>query len=267
MGIFNTDNSNRFTTNNFNLPRKPLLQEPDAKEPPLPKEKKAVVKDIYSETPLRLLGFTNEVGAAIVPVIGPVGELISNIPGLAFIAMDTFDKYQKGEDKTGETPSVKKGIEQFIFQLFASVILPTAALKGVQLATDKLLNLSVFASTKTKINSWLATNKTLSNMINKLADKPHDITKAKGLTKFALHFQKGLDVVSVVPWVCNKLFKEGAAKSGLRNLGLAAVGLTTLGFAIKPIDQFTEHVIMDKAVKPLLYGKKDENDTSPLGKS
>ena len=65
-------------------------------------------------------------------------------------------------------------------------------------------------------------------------------------------------MVSVVPWLFNKLCKEGAAKSGLRNLGLAAVGLTTLGLAIKPIDHFTEHIIMDKAVKPLLYGKKEK---------
>ena len=166
MGIFNTDNSSRFTTNNFNLPRKPLPQKPEGKEPPLPKEKKAVAKDIYSETPVRLLGFTNEVGAAIAPIIGPVSELISYVPALSYIAMDTFDKYKKGEDNTGEKPSVKKGIEQLSFQVFASVILPTAAVKTAQLVANKLLDVEALASTKTKINNWLASNATLRSCLH-----------------------------------------------------------------------------------------------------
>lgn len=204
-------------------------------------------KDVYSDTPIRLLGFTNEVGAAISPIIGPVGELISYAPALGYIFMDTKDKYQKGDEDSYKKPSEKRAAKQLIFQMLASVILPTAAVKASQAFFNQALDSKALAKHKETFKNRLQNNKTLYNFIHKFADKPHSNKPPTALTKFAHKFEKALNTITVAPL----LFKPKQHKSGLRNIGLAVTGLTTLGLVIKPIDKISEHIIA-KAVHPAL---------------
>jgi hypothetical protein len=232
---------------------KPLLTSPDissavattanAKSTEQKKAKKG--KDIYIDTPVRLLGFTNEIGAAISPVIGPVGELISYAPALTYIFMDTRDKYKRGDDNSYEKPSAKNGTKQFVFQSFASVILPTGIVKTSQAFAEKTIDSKHMQGAKETVTNFIQSKPLLAKIINKFADKPDIGVAKKGIVKFALGFQKALKVVTVFPL----FFKDTGPKSGLKNLALVAVGLTTLSLAIKPIDKFTEKIIMKNIFK------------------
>lgn len=196
-------------------------------------------KDVYADTPVRLLGFTNEVGAALSPIIGPVGELLTYAPALSYIAMDTKDKYHRGDDNNYETPSHKRATKQLIFQMMASVILPTAAVKASQALTNKILDSKALEETRLSIADNVKKNQPLSNFIQKFADKPHSNKPPTALMKFAHKFEKVLNTITVAPL----LFKQKQNKSGLRNIGLAITGLTTLALVIKPIDKASEHII------------------------
>jgi len=212
-----------------------------------------VKKDIYSKNPVRLLGFTNEVGAALSPIIGPVGELISYIPAFSYIFMDTRDKYKRGDDGTYKQPSNKKAMEQLTFQAFASVILPTAAVKTSQAIANKIIDSKILKTFKNSVTSLINKKSNIKNFIQKFADKPSNSASQGVLIKFASGFQKAIETITVFPL----FFKHAHNKSGLRNIGLAAVGLTTLALVIKPIDNFVEKVIIGKVVKPMLKNKEN----------
>ncbi len=219
--------------------------------------------DVYSETPIRLLGFTNELGAAISPIIGPVGELISYAPALSYIAMDTSDKYQRGynNDEKSKKPCHKRATTQLIFQMMASVIFPTAAVKGAQILGNKVIDSHPLNPTKNSVKNFITKNKTLNNIISKFSDKPHAEPKGryskqiKALRNFAEKFGTVLDYITVIPAVVKKQAQKSGKpippKSGLRNMGSAAIGLAALSLAIKPIDHFSEHII-SKFVKPTI---------------
>lgn len=202
-------------------------------------------KDVYAETPVRLLGFTNEVGAAIAPIVGPVGELATYIPALGYIAMDTRDKYQRGADDSYEEPCHKRATTQFVFQMMASVIFPTAAVKASQAIANKVIDSKHFEQHKSTIVGYVQKNEQTQKFLQKFADKPHSGNPPSQLMKFAHGFEKVLNHITVAPL----LFKPKQNKTGLRNVGLAFVGLTTLAMVVKPIDKFAEHII-HKAVKP-----------------
>jgi len=208
-------------------------------------------KDIYSDTPVRLLGFTNEAGAAMAPLIGPFGEMITYGPALGYIAMDVRDKYKRGENNDYSEKSHKRATKQLIFQLLASVILPTAVVKTAQIVANKVID--KVPAAKEKIKSFANKNLKVANFIEKFSDK--NIENPNLVVRFAHQFQKIIDTVTIVP----RLIKLPQNKSGLRNAGLAVVGLTALAAAIKPIDKLVEHVIVPKAVDPVLYRKKTES--------
>ena len=212
-------------------------------------------EDIYSKSPVRLLGFTNEVGAALSPLIGPVGELVSYAPALSYIFMDVKDKYRRGEDGTYCESSTKKAFEQLAFQTCASVVLPTAAVKTAQSVANKIIDSKFMFPVKDSLNQMLCKNRTVRGFISKFADNARTHANPGKLTKFAVHFQKALNIVTVAPM----LFKQVEKKSGARNIGLTIVGLSALAAAIKPIDYFTEKVIIGKCVKPLLNNNQSNN--------
>ena len=218
------------------------------------KREHASKDDIYSKYPVRLLGFTNEVGAAVSPLIGPVGELISYAPALSYIFMDVKDKYKRGENGNYESPSKKKAVEQLTFQTFASVILPTATVKTAQALANKIIDAPQMSNVKKSFDGFINKNLKLKNFVNKFADKAEDAVPKKAITKFAIGFQKALNVITVFPM----FFKNAPNKSGARNIALTAIGLTALAAAIKPLDKFTERIIIDKGVKPLLNKDKKE---------
>jgi len=207
-------------------------------------------RDIYSDTPVRLLGFTNEAGAAMAPLIGPVGEMITYGPALGYIALDVRDKYKRGDNNNYEQKSHKRATKQLIFQLLASVILPTAVVKTAQIAANKVID--KMPVVKEKVKSFANKNLKVANFIEKFSDKNHD--NPNFIVRFAHQFQKIIDTVTVIPTI----IKLPQNKSGIRNLGLAIVGFTALAAAIKPIDKLVEHVIVPKAVDPVLYPKKED---------
>lgn len=103
----------------------------------LKKEKR---RDIYMEMPIRAFGYTNEIGEALRPVIGP-WAWASWVPAIAYIGSDVADKY--AQDEYGnQIPSTERATKQLSTQLLASVLLPTAAVKIGQNTVGMLSSLS-----------------------------------------------------------------------------------------------------------------------------
>ena len=90
------------------------------------KSNKKQYNDPLNQWPVRGLAYSNEIGAAI-SEIAPKAGLLLWIPALLYFGADIYDKYKN--DKNSYDPSAKRGTKQAIFQLLASVILPTAAVK------------------------------------------------------------------------------------------------------------------------------------------
>lgn len=212
-----------------------------------------VKEDIYSKYPTRLFGFTNEIGAAVSPVIGPIGEMLTYIPAMTYIFMDTADKYKRGENADYKKKSLRRGLEQLTFQTFASVILPTGLVKTSQALADKLIDTKILKNVKIKFVKNLKQSSKLSNFFEMFSDASLNNIPKGALTKFALGFQKALNYLTVFPL----LFKNKGPKSGLRNFALVITGMTTLALAIKPIDKFTEKIIIQKGFERV-FPKKDK---------
>lgn len=74
--------------------------------------------------PVRGLAYTNELGAALSEIAPKAGVLLW-FPAMLYFGADIYDKYKN--EKTSYDPNAQRGTEQAIFQLLASVVLPTAA--------------------------------------------------------------------------------------------------------------------------------------------
>lgn len=87
--------------------------------------------DPLTKFPLRGLGYSNEVGAALsaMPGWGKTAEVLLWIPALMYLGADIFDKYSRGKEGNYSNASVTTAVEEATFQALASVILPTAAVK------------------------------------------------------------------------------------------------------------------------------------------
>lgn len=218
---------------------------------------KNIEGDLYSKYPMRLLGFTNEIGAAVSPIVGPAAEMLSYIPSMTYILMDTADKYRRGENSDYKKESFKRGAEQLTFQVFASVLLPTSIVKTAQALTDKFIDLKIVKGLRGNFLNQLKKKPQADKFLKRFADSPIGKGHEGAFAKFALKFQKALNIITVVPL----FFKDKGPKSGLRNFALVLVGITTLGFAIKPVDQFTEKVIIKKGFRGL-FDKKDKSEKS-----
>jgi hypothetical protein len=208
-------------------------------------------KDIYTDTPVRYLGFTNEAGAALAPLMGPVGEMYTYAPALGYIAMDVRDKYKRGDDDEYQKTSGKRATKQLVFQLLASVILPTAAVKTGQIIAGK--SIDKMPKLKDSVKEFVTKRPSLQKFVHRFRDK--SAAEESNLMKFAHGFQKVIDTITIIP----RFIKAPENKSGLRNIGLALAGFTALGLAIKPIDHFVESIVVEKGVDPLLYKERRKN--------
>ena len=85
-------------------------------------------KDKYTDPlmkwPARGLAYSNEIGAALSEISPTLGTLLW-FPAMLYFGADIYDKYKN--DKTTYQPDKYRGTKQAIFQLLASVILPTGA--------------------------------------------------------------------------------------------------------------------------------------------
>lgn len=187
------------------------------------KEKKQ--KDLYTETPLRKLGFLDEVGEALRPVLSastnPLVKQLPNfayIPATAYMIADVADKYQKGIDGTGEKPSLKMAAREAAYQGIVSVAAPIAIVKGV--------------------------HKVTANLVNKIPKVPTGAEKYLG--KFA-GFLKN-----------NKVTGNILNKAGMTGkIAGAAISLLALSKLTKPVDFVTKKVF-ENVVDPLI-GVKDKD--------
>ena len=120
-------------------------QQPQNVEKKKPENKAKDKKDIYNETPIRKLGFMDEIGEAFRPVLqtskNPIVRSLPNyayIPSTIYMAADVYDKYKKGLDGTGEKPSVKMGLRQAAYQGIVSVAAPIAIIRGTNKVAQKV---------------------------------------------------------------------------------------------------------------------------------
>ena len=73
--------------------------------------------DLYRDTPVRFLGYANELGESFKPLIPRVAYLGTYGVACAYVAADANDKYQRDGD-------VARGVDALIWQALASVIVP-----------------------------------------------------------------------------------------------------------------------------------------------
>ncbi|KAK9751946.1 Mitochondrial 18 KDa protein (MTP18) [Popillia japonica] len=85
--------------------------------------------DIYRDTPVRLLGYVNEVGESFRAKIGPKWVLASYGVSTAYVVADTIDKSVKAYNQSkSDSNCIKKtaitASDAFIWQMLASVLVP-----------------------------------------------------------------------------------------------------------------------------------------------
>ncbi|KAF2878992.1 hypothetical protein ILUMI_27174 [Ignelater luminosus] len=144
--------------------------------------------DIYRDTPIRYLGYSNEVGEAFRSIIG--AKLVWSTYGLAtaYVLADTFSKTKEMYNETKHHKmQLKKTIyvasDTLIWQMFASVIIPgftinrTCALVNLILEKNKVFPSSIRKWVVTSIG--LATIPFIIRPIDNLVDDVLDVTLRK----------------------------------------------------------------------------------------
>ncbi|PSN47434.1 Mitochondrial fission process protein 1 [Blattella germanica] len=87
-------------------------------------------KDIYRDTPVRLLGYANEVGEAFRSLVNVNWVRLSYGIACAYVCADTYDKTKKMSkqvalaEKSDNKRVVFAAVDTLIWQSFASVIIP-----------------------------------------------------------------------------------------------------------------------------------------------
>lgn len=97
------------------------------------KSSKKQYNDPLMQWPARGLAYSNELGAAISEVAPKLGTALW-FPAFLYFGADIYDKYKS--DKESYNPDAKRGTKQAIFQLLASVLLPTGAVIAGQKAAS-----------------------------------------------------------------------------------------------------------------------------------
>ncbi|XP_044738520.1 mitochondrial fission process protein 1-like [Chrysoperla carnea] len=149
------------------------------------KEKVQHEYDIYKDSPVRLLGYANEVGEAFRNQFGS-GLWIKATYGIAvaYVIADALDKtvktYRRKHD-IGQTALV--GTDTLIWQLLASVAIPGYTINRLCAVTNKLIKKRTKLPSKTRsaIVSFvgLAAIPIILKPIDHLSDKILDITLRK----------------------------------------------------------------------------------------
>ena len=93
------------------------------------KPKQNKYSDPLMKWPVRGMAFTNDIGAAIMDIAPKAGTAFW-IPALMYFGADIYDKYRN--DKDSYDPNAKRGLKQALFQTFASIMFPIAAVHAGQ---------------------------------------------------------------------------------------------------------------------------------------
>lgn len=184
-------------------------------------------RDIYSEMPIRLLGYTNELGEAIRP-ISPLLANLSWLPAIAYISADVTDKY-KQDEYSRQDKSKGRASKQLVTQLLASVILPTFAVKVGQAIADKTAILSkkgLSLSSREKISNVVINSMKSgehknfldeTGKVDKEAYKNALNTKFEEILKHRKTHKSYLKPLEVVTDFLSKPFKGKSANEKVRN--------------------------------------------------
>jgi len=139
--------------------------------------------DPLMQWPARGLAYTNELGAAISDIAPKMGTLLW-FPAMLYFGADIYDKYKN--EKTSYSPDKGRGTEQAIFQLLASVILPTASVIAGQKTASAL-------GVMGKSGLSLQSREELINFMQDFISRRHlDQYDETNYDKFKTHFQKSL---------------------------------------------------------------------------
>lgn len=193
------------------------------------KKNKKNQKDILLESPLRMLGYTNEVGEALHASIGRTAANFFWVPALMYFGADIWDKYKRGEDDSYQNNDGKSALRQAVFHTVASLVVPTMAIHAAQKGLMKAGG-----------ETWI--NKTLENITQK------NSTLAAKIKRIPLAGEKLL----------SSLRNPAGGKKLLTGIFKTVVGLATLALVAIPLDILTEKILIKKVVNPVL-GLKDHN--------
>lgn len=132
--------------------------------------------------PVRGLAYTNELGAALSEIAPKAGVLLW-FPAMLYFGADIYDKYKN--EKTSYDPNAQRGTEQAIFQLLASVILPTAAV----IAGQKTASI---AGSMGKTGLSLQTQEEVINFMDEFNSRRHFGKFTNKRQEFKDHFVESL---------------------------------------------------------------------------
>jgi mitochondrial fission process protein 1 len=113
--------------------------------------------DIWRESPLRYLGYANEVGEAFGPIFP---KFVKPSYGIAFayVGCDTIDKtvksMRRGDDGTS---TLKTSVDALIWQTFASVLIPGKIINVVTNSSASILKSHSFSTLPLAVRTWTPT--------------------------------------------------------------------------------------------------------------
>eukprot|EP00605_Chrysophyceae_sp_TOSAG23-4_P002091 GSChrysophyteH1.ASY1.ANO1.2314.1 assembled CDS len=110
---------------------------------PLPVDSAGTV-DIWRDSGLRYLGYANEIGEAFRPLL-PKVVAPSYLIAFGYVIGDTYSKFASSE-RTISSSRYAAGLDAFIWQTFASVLVPGATINFTTKATKRVLMQSTIHS-------------------------------------------------------------------------------------------------------------------------
>ena len=159
--------------------------------------------DPLMKWPARGLAYTNELGAAISEVAPKLGTLLW-FPAMLYFGADIYDKYKNA--KTSYDPNAKRGTEQAIFQLLASVLLPT----GAVIAGQKTASVLGVAG---KNGMSLQSQEEVINFLQNFTSRRHLDSFAGNVDGFKDLFKESISIKR------EKLIRETKLKNPIKMLG------------------------------------------------
>lgn len=116
-------------------------------------------KDLYRDTPVRYLGYANEVGEAFRPIIRKIFVHASYAISIGYVLADTADKSRKQYAKPASLGGGTRGAaiatgDTLLWQMFASVIIPGFTINRICWISKKTLAMSKI---KGPVGKWAPT--------------------------------------------------------------------------------------------------------------
>lgn len=156
--------------------------------------------DPLMKWPARGLAYTNELGAALSEVAPKLGTLLW-FPAMLYFGADIYDKYKN--EKTSYDPNTKRGTEQAIFQLLASVLMPT----GAVIAGQKITSIAGVAG---KNGLSLQSQEEIINFLQNFTSRRHLDTYQGNVEGFKEQFKESISIKQ------EKLIRETKLKNPIK---------------------------------------------------